>query len=262
MGKMTATDKVALNYLYKCKDIDSTVLVEFMREENKRVDKQLKMMMDQTVTNEEMTKAKESTERSLDAKDRTIAALKEEVSLLREEANQDIEILKSKLASQEAKMTDMLDRMTRLEAELGIRRSPVAFQCGWRRNDWTEDNSTITFDRLTISSLSGVGGGLDTYTGVFTAGFSGIWSVTFTVRSFKPKTEANNTVWLDLNGEKVEETLLLTYYLGPEGYVGSQESRTIYLQLDKGDEVSLKTGEVYSLSYITLCFELAHFEYN
>ena len=325
---MTATDKLALNYLYQCKNIDSTVLVEFMREENERVNNQLMMMRDQTITREEVTtietnvadmikeirienenemtkkdemitKTKDDmnnlsaiseaafteTKINLANKDRKIAALEDQVSLLSDEVTKNIEILKVtfnyKLASQETKMTDILDRMTRMEVALGDRRvagveeervtrleetvarmrsPPVAIQCGWRRNDWTEDNSTITYDKLTLSALSRVSGGLDTNTGVFTAGYPGIWSITFTMRSFKPKTGVRNMAWLYLNGEKIEETLHLTYYSGSKGYVGSQGSRTIFLQLNQGDEVTLRTGEIYSLSYITLCFELAHFD--
>ena len=98
-------------------------------------------------------------------------------------------------------MTNIMDRMTRMEAEMvakdemvevlkdametkdqriavledQVRNQPFAFQCAWRNGFWTEANSVITYDRLTTDEMSGssmynVTGGLDINTGVFTVG--------------------------------------------------------------------------------------------
>ena len=57
------------------------------------------------------------------------------------------------------------------------------YECGFQ-NSWSDSWSDITFDRLSFSSMSeGVTGGLDRDTGVFTAGHTGVWTVSYSVRS-------------------------------------------------------------------------------
>merc|ERR1712055_884762 len=110
----------------------------------------------------------------------------------------------------EARMTDIMDRMTRMEEEmvskdkriaeletsqkelLEVRsararhsESPYSYTCGWRE-EWTNvalDNTNITYERLLYSSSSGMDGGLDITTGVYTAWISGTWSITYSSTS-------------------------------------------------------------------------------
>ena len=46
MGEMTATDKMALNSLYRCETISSIILMDYMREENERANNQFKLLKD------------------------------------------------------------------------------------------------------------------------------------------------------------------------------------------------------------------------
>ena len=92
-------------------------------------------------------------------------------------------------------------------------------------------------------------------------GFSGVWEVTYTIRSWQYSGESNQA-WLYINGEQIEESRHHTGYTGSEGYVKSQGSRSLYMRLQSGDTISLRTGGVgFGLSYITLCFELAQFDW-
>ena len=43
---MTATDKMALNSLYRCETISSIILMDYMREENERANNQFKLLKD------------------------------------------------------------------------------------------------------------------------------------------------------------------------------------------------------------------------
>ena len=147
-----------------------------------------------------------------------------------------------------------------------VRNPPYAFQCAWK-NQWTADNRVITYDRLNFDEISGGGiynvtGGLNINTGVFTVGqgYSGVWEISHTTRSTQYSGDYNN-VWLYINGEQIEESSHVT----GQSYIKSVKSlgsRSLYMRLESGDTISLRTGTVgYGLHDITLCFELAQFDY-
>merc|ERR1712119_221696 len=188
------------------------------------------------------------------------------------------------MASLEVKMTNIMDRITKMEAEMVAKdemvevrdkriavleaametkdNPPIAYQCAWK-DAWTADYSVITYDRLTFDEISGGDGGLDINTGVFTVGqgYSGIWEVTYSVRSFQYSGEANQA-WLTINGattgQEIWESVHETSYGGADGWVASLGSRSLYMRLESGDTISIKTGNVgHGLEHITLCFQLA-----
>ena len=70
-----------------------------------------------------------------------------------------------------------------------------------------------------------------------------------------------NQAWLFINGEQIEESVHWPYYGGSGGWVGSLGSRSLYMRLESGDTISLRTGIIRELFDITLCFELAQFDY-
>merc|ERR1719450_1164715 len=95
-----------------------------------------------------------------------------------------------------------------------VRNPLFAFQCAWQ-DGWNTDNAIITYDRLTYDDMSGgsiynVTGGMDISTGVFRVGFSGIWTVTFSIKSYS-KGGSSNDVYLNLNGERIVESNHWTY---------------------------------------------------
>ena len=139
-----------------------------------------------------------------------------------------------------------------------VRNPPFAFQCAWQ-DGLTSDNSVITYDRLTYDEISGgsiynVTGGLDINTGVFTVGFSGVWAVTYSIQSWQYSGEYNQA-WLFINGEQISESEHYQYN-GDMAGDDSLGSRTLYMRLESGDNLTLKTGTIQYLSQITLCFEL------
>ena len=147
-----------------------------------------------------------------------------------------------------------------------VRNPPFAFQCAWQ-DGWTSDNSVITYDRLTYDEISGgsiynVTGGMDINTGVFTVGqgYAGTWGISTTIRSYGESGKFNNA-WLYINGEQIAESYHLTGYTDSEGGVWSLGSRSLYMRLEAGDTISLRAGGIRELQYITLCFELAQFDW-
>ena len=93
-------------------------------------------------------------------------------------------------------------------------------------------------------------------------GYSGVWQVSFAIRSAQYSGETNQA-WLYINGEQIEESVHWTYYDGSGGHVSTLSSRTLYMRLEAGDKISLRTGKVgYGLHHITLCFQLAQVDYG
>merc|ERR1712226_713999 len=105
----------------------------------------------------------------------------------------------------EAEMIAKDQRIAVLED--AVSNPPYAFQCAYRdsMSALSADYSVITYDRLTTDEISGGGiynvtGGLDINTGVFTVGqgYSGVWEVTYTARSWQSSGQA----YLYINGEQ------------------------------------------------------------
>ena len=83
------------------------------------------------------------------------------------------------------------------------------------------------------------------------------WEISYTIRSVQYSGE-HNYAWLYINGEEIAESYHETAYDGSGGSVRSLGSRSLYMRLESGDTISLRTGA--GLGYITLCFELAQFD--
>ena len=100
-------------------------------------------------------------------------------------------------------------------------------------------------------------------TGVFTVGqgFSGVWTVTYSIIGLGQGVNGKdqNLLNLYLNGDKIGESIHYSANQNP-GEVYSMGGRTLHLRLREGDEVSLRSEEVYYLTYITMCFRLAQID--
>ena len=137
-----------------------------------------------------------------------------------------------------------------------LKNQPFAVLCAWQ-DYWNTAHTVITYDRITYEAVvGGPGGMMDINTGVFTVGrgFSGVWSVTYSIQSWQYSGEVNHA-WLFINGEQISESEHYTYN-GDMAGDDSLGSRTLYMRLESGDQVSLRTGEVQYLSQTTFCFQL------
>ena len=160
------------------------------------------------------------------------------------------------------KMTSIGNRITTEKMYLDrkltkIENKPYAFQCAYKTK-WTAANSVITWDKLTIDSMSRVTGGFNLSTGEFTVGKSGVWEVTFSMVS--PNASGQGIYsFLFINGRKLTESEYGTSYHNSKGWVKSLGSRTLFMELNQGDKVTLQTAELTgdALWQSTLCFHLA-----
>ena len=207
-------------------------------------------------------------------KDTKIAVL-EEAMITKEVFADAIETRDTQMCELEEEMKSLTGRITETEETDvllrgmvdQVRNPPFAFQCAYQGGYWSADDSVITYERLTYDEISGgsiynVTGGLDITTGVFTVGhgFSGVWTVSYTMRSYQDSGEENQA-WLYINGEQIEESIHRTGYYDSEGWVNSLGSRSLYMRLEAGDTISLRTSEVgHGLGHITLCFQLAQLD--
>ena len=149
------------------------------------------------------------------------------------------------------------DRKINIEIQL-LKNKPHSIHCGHRQL-WDTRDSVITYDEVTPSSQSGgVGGigGLDRTTGVFTAGHSGIWSITYSVQSFNPEGYGYNTLYIWINQVKFTESQHYVDYYKSKTKVYSLGGRTFYRHLSAGNTVTLRAGHIYTLNWITLCLEV------
>ena len=93
-------------------------------------------------------------------------------------------------------------------------------------------------------------------------GFSGVWTVTYSIVSTQDYGDTNQA-YLYVNGEQMQESYYGTYYDGSEGGVSSLGSRTLYMRLESGDTITLRSAKVgHGLYHITHCLELAQFDYR
>ena len=107
-------------------------------------------------------------------------------------------------------LTDALEErdvaMSQLEKKVkGLTsESSYFYECGWRE-EWSLDNENVTYEKLLYSSNSGVDGGLNITTGVFTAGTSGTWTISYSATSVQYSGDIIQA-FLYLNGQQVVES--------------------------------------------------------
>ena len=168
-----------------------------------------------------------------------------------------IKTLETKIQSLETRIQSLeTDKSSKDRRLREIEDKPYAFQCAYQKK-WTAAYSIIKLDKLLTTSMSGVTGGFSLSTGQFTVGHSGVWEVTFAMKSTNDSGETISA-YLYINGSKLTESQYWTYYSKSEGWVGSLGSRTLFIKLNKGDKVTLQTTKLTGALYEnTLCFHLA-----
>ena len=251
--------------LFCCPDPGWTTQAEDMASLNNLMDRMTRMEAEMA--------AKDDLQKELETREQRIAVLEDAM----ETKDQRIAVLEDAMETKDQRIAVLEDAMETKDHRIAVLEDvmetkdqriddpPYAFQCAYQ-DSWSADYSVITYDRLTFDEISGgsiynVSGGLDITTGVFTVGhgFSGVWTVSYSMRSYQSSGEYNYA-WLYINGEQIEESEHVTYYSGSEGWVGSLGSRSLYMRLEAGDTISLRTGLIEELAKITLCFELAQFD--
>merc|ERR1711936_769741 len=187
-----------------------------------------------------------------------VASMKNEISTLERRLTTEKQDLERKVNSLESRIIKLENDKTSKERRLTkIENKPYAFQCAYQDN-WTAEKSIVKWDKFITNIMHGVTGGMSLSRGEFTVGHSGVWEVTYSMRSTTDSGEHINA-YLNINGRQLRESFYATGYYDSEGWVHSLGSRTLFIKLNKGDKVTLQTDSLTGdgLNYNTLCFHLA-----
>merc|ERR1711936_37625 len=124
---------------------------------------------------------------------------------------------------------------------------PYMFVCASRSSGFKGRTGDVTYGSTSYSSTNLETGGLDTSTGVFTAGHPGIYSVSWSMVNYNRG--GQDFVYLKKNGGRVR---------GSDTNKANQ-GRTMFVHLDKGNTLSLYCREYCKDVYggTTLCISLA-----
>ena len=79
--------------------------------------------------------------------------------------------------------------------------------------------------------------------GIFTSPKSGVWLVSFNMVTTS-RSRGSNRVYVYVNNKKLGSTEYRVKASNPYEYIASSGGRTIFLNLNRGDTVYLKTDEV------------------
>ena len=102
-----------------------------------------------------------------------------------------------------------------------MRAPPYIHSCGSNSDGLPSSIGTIPYTSLLYSSTNTEGGGLDISAGVFTAPHGGSYTVYWDISA---SLNSGNfvVIYLQKNGESIEESRHYSQYGGPSGYVYDQ----------------------------------------
>ena len=149
-----------------------------------------------------------------------------------------------------------------------LKEPPWTFMCGARFDDGdylSITSQAITYSTLFYSSTNVDGSGLDIATGIFSAGFPGSYTATWSLEASNEPGEEAVAIFLRKNGVQIEESRQYSIYDitdgGTSGYIGDQGGRTMILHLDRGDTLDLYCQDCSAdIYYISFCVSLSQFD--
>jgi len=165
-----------------------------------------------------------------------------------------------------AQITDMAENVDNLETMLEdyIHTQDVnSVRGGWCafKNIWKTDNSIIKYDRLTFEDTNmdttHTGTPLNIDTGVFTVPKSGVWRVSYSLKTVIGN-HSHNYAYLYHNGDQIPES---TFHVYSTVYLYEVGGRELLLKAEEGDSISLRTGDIgstndnYGFYEIFICVE-------
>jgi len=142
-----------------------------------------------------------------------------------------------------------------------LRDPPEIFYCGYKY-DMNTTESIITYNSLFYSRTNQETGGLDLSSGLFTAGYPGTYTVTWSLWSSNDFGDDKMVIYLYKNGKNLgDPSKQSSWYNGPSGYVRDFGGRSLIVHLDLGETLNLYCKDCSSDVYhTTLCIALAQFD--
>merc|ERR1712013_319481 len=248
MGKIVLMVLITLTMGQAKQDFD--IMKDMMAEMNERLSlaegKLAKSEDELTAAKDDLAITKDDLANTKDV----LALTKDELAITKD----DLAVAKDDLAITKAR-TDELER------EVAIVRAPPYINCcGSHYDVLSASSGTIPYTSLLYSSTNTEGGGLDISTGVFTAPHGGSYTVYWDTTAYLDSGE-RVSIYVQKNGENIQESKHYSRYTGPSGWVGDQGGRTIIVYLGVGDTLQLymdaSSGEI---GHTTFCVSLTTFD--
>ena len=92
---------------------------------------------------------------------------------------------------------------------------------------------------------------------MFTTPLAGVYLITFSYRTYNEEQTQYNYLWLNKNGVQLQESEhLMYYYSAADGIVMFTGGRQVYMRLERGDTIYLKTNyRTGSINKLMFCLQ-------
>merc|ERR1711874_207703 len=119
-------------------------------------------------------------------------------------------------------------------------------------------NRSITYEAVMLSSPNVEGSSFDKFSGVYTSGLPGVYSVTWSLVSSNGPEDSTTRVRLRQNGVQVYHSTTISGSGGGVGEQMDQGGRTLYLQMERGDTLDLFCDDCSAgIGNVSFCVSLA-----
>ena len=174
-----------------------------------------------------------------------------------------LDLLEQALSQRDDVVAELRNENLELREKMeNLRNPPFGYFCSYKE-EWTEADSVITYDKLLYSSQFGLQGdspGIDINTGKFVSGFSGTWRVDFSLVTY-PHFGEYIHIFIYKNGVEIPESHFYSYRTLNTGADVNTGGRSLLLHLEVGDELHLGTTINDDTAYeILFCVALEQFD--
>merc|ERR1711892_1340421 len=179
----------------------------------------------------------------------TIIEAQEDLQVMVNEMRIELDMMKEDMISTKEELYSQLDAkdvsIYELERSVSfLKEAPWMFTCAGH-----------------YSFTNAAGAGLNITSGQFTAGNTGSYTVTWSLRAINDAGDHSVHINMRKNGKNVDESLHYSRYTGPSGYAYDQGGRTLVVHLERGDTLDLFCNECSAgIDDVTFCVSLSHAE--
>ena len=150
--------------------------------------------------------------------------------------------------------------MEDLEAKENVspREYSFAYHCSYQ-DQWgtyfgTEATAAIKYDRDYFGTSSqDIHAGMDIETGAYTAGYGGVYEVTWSLVAWDDSSHTDSYIYLYKNSLQMPESILSA---ASSSSALDYSSRTMYMRLDQFDQIYLNCEHCFEVSRINFCVAL------
>jgi hypothetical protein len=203
---------------------------------------------------------------------------KEDIENMVKEMNERLALTEENLKQTQGELLELKTENVQLKMDVSFLKNPPFFHaCGAHFNRLSISGQTIPYTSLLPYPSTNTEGDLDISTGIFTCDAPGSYTVTWSLVAVDYAGDSQVEIYLRKNGEKITESLHVSWYSGSSGRVNDQGKhitqnynnnilyitggRTLVLHLDRGDTLDLYCQDCSrGIYYTTFCVSLSTFD--